>query len=76
MTLFLRSKEVFRNENATPLDLVEKLYMLPQKPLVTMRQFAVWLEECVTKLVAADEAMSTFELRWETSAVLRKLVRD
>ena len=30
--------------------------MLPQRFPVTMRQVAVWLEEHMTKLVAADEA--------------------
>ena len=37
--------------------------MLPQKPRVTMRQFAVWLEEYMTKLVAGDEAGARVEPR-------------
>ena len=48
-------KEIFPNEDATRFDLVEELYSLPQKPPATMHTFAAWLEDWVTKLVAADE---------------------
>ena len=48
-------KEIFPNEDATRFDLAEELYSLPQKPPTTMHTFAAWLEDWVTKLVAADE---------------------
>ena len=56
-------KEIFPNEDATRFDLVEELYSLPQKPPATMHTFAAWLEEWVTKLVAADEISAYVEPR-------------
>ena len=56
-------KEIFPNEDATRFDLVEELYSLPQKPPATMRTFAAWLEDWVTKLVAADEISAYAEPR-------------
>ena len=56
-------KEIFPNEDATRFDLVEELYSLPQKPPSTMHTFAAWLEDWVTKLVAADEISAYVEPR-------------
>ena len=56
-------KEIFPNEDATRFDLVEELYGLPQKPPSTMHTFAAWLEDWVTKLVAADEISAYVEPR-------------
>ena len=56
-------KEIFPNEDATRFDLVEELYGLPQKPPTTMHTFAAWLEDWVTKLVAADEISAYVEPR-------------
>ena len=56
-------KEIFPNEDATRFDLVEELYSLPQKPPTTMHTFAAWLEDWVTKLVAADEISAYVEPR-------------
>ena len=42
---------------------VEELYSLPQKPPSTMHTFAAWLEDWVTKLVAADEISAYVEPR-------------
>ena len=56
-------KEIFPNEDATRFDLVEELYSLPQKPPSTMHTFAAWLEDWVTKLVAADEILAYVEPR-------------
>ena len=56
-------KEIFPNEDATRFDLVEELHSLPQKPPTTMRTFAAWLEDWVTKLVAADEISAHVEPR-------------
>ena len=56
-------KEIFPNEDATRFDLVEELYSLPQKPPATMHAFAAWLEDWVTKLVAADEISAYVEPR-------------
>ena len=56
-------KEIFPNEDATRFDLVEELYALPQKPPSTMHTFAAWLEDWVTKLVAADEISAYVEPR-------------
>ena len=47
----------------TRFDLVEELYSLPQKPPSTMHTFAAWLEDWVTKLVAADEISAYVEPR-------------
>ena len=47
----------------TRFDLVEELYGLPQKPPTTMHTFAAWLEDWVTKLVAADEISAHVEPR-------------
>ena len=56
-------KEIFPNEDATRFDLVEELYSLPQKPPSNMHTFAAWLEDWVTKLVAADEISAYVEPR-------------
>ena len=56
-------KEIFPNEDATRFDLVEELYGLPQKPPSTMHSFEAWLEDWVTKLVAADEISASVEPR-------------
>ena len=56
-------KEIFPNEDATRFDLVEELYSLPQKSPTTMHAFAAWLEDWVTKLVAADEISAYVEPR-------------
>ena len=40
-----------------------RLYSLPQKPPSTMHTFAAWLEDWVTKLVAADEISAYVEPR-------------
>ena len=56
-------KEIFPNEDATRFDLVEELYSLPQKPPATMHALAAWLEDWVTKLVAADEISAYVEPR-------------
>ena len=56
-------KEIFPNEDATRFDLVEELYSLPQKPPATRHAFAAWLEDWVTKLVAADEISAYVEPR-------------
>ena len=42
--LLLCWKEIFPNEHAMRFDLVEELYMLPQKPPLKVKHFAVWLE--------------------------------
>ena len=39
-------------------DLADELYTLPVKMPTTMYQFASWLEDWMTKLVAADEVPS------------------
>ena len=51
------------NEDATRFDLVEELYSLPRKPPTTTHTFAAWLEDWVTKLVAADEISAYVEPR-------------
>ena len=56
-------KKIFFNEDATRFDLVEELYSLSQKPSSTMHTFAAWLEDWVTKLVAADEISAYVEPR-------------
>ena len=78
-------KEIFPNEDATRFDLVEELYGLPQKPPSTMHTFAAWLEDWVTKLVAADEISAYVEPRramavliscWKTPSSTRYSVHD
>ena len=54
--LFLYSKEIFPNEDGTRFNLAGDLCMMPAKVPINMHQFATWLEDCVTKLSAADEA--------------------
>ena len=56
-------KEISPNEDATRFDLVEELCSLPQKPPTTMHTLAAWLEDWVTKLVAADEISAYVEPR-------------
>ena len=53
--LFMSWKEIFPNKDATRLDLVNELYALPVNMPTTMYQFASWLEDWMTKFVAADE---------------------
>ena len=65
--LVLMLQRSLPNEGEARFDLVEELDMLPEKLPVTTRQFAVWLEEDVTKLVAADEAGANVEPRKVTS---------
>ena len=62
-------KGIFPNEDATRFDLVEELYGLPQKPPTTMHTFAAWLEDWVTKLVAADEISAYVEPRRAMAAL-------
>ena len=52
--LFMCCKEIFANKDATRFDLVDELYTLPVKMPTTMYQFASWLEDWMTKLVAAE----------------------
>ena len=59
--LRMAMKKIF--EDATRFDLVEELYSLPQKPPAAMHAFAAWLEDWVTKLVAADEISAYVEPR-------------
>ena len=65
-------KEIFANEDATRLDLVDELYTLSAKLPTSMFQFAAWLEDWMTKLVAADELMkyqhtSNPDVPWQSS---------
>ena len=59
--LFMCWKEIFPNEDATRFDLVNELYALPMP--TAMYQFASWLEDWMTKLVAADEVSAHIEPR-------------
>ena len=61
--LFMCWKEIFPNEDATRFDLVDELYALPAKMPTSMFQFAAWLEDWMTKLVAADEVSAHIEPR-------------
>ena len=51
--LFMCWKEIFPNEDAIRLDLVDEIYTLPAKMPTSMFQFAAWLEDWITKLVVA-----------------------
>ena len=58
LATFGREKEL---THSARFDLVEELYSVPQKPPSTMHTFAAWLEDWVTKLVAADEISAYVE---------------
>ena len=62
-------KEIFLNDDATRFDLVDELYTLPAKLPTSMFQFAAWLEDWMTKLVAADEVSAHIDpdVPWQSS---------
>ena len=68
--LFMCWKEIFPNESATRFDLVDELYALPVKMPTTIYLFASWLEDWMTKLVAADEVSAHIEPRQAMSVLM------
>ena len=54
-------KEIFPNEDAIRFKLVDELYTLPVKMPTTRYQFESWLEDWMTKLVAANEVSTPIE---------------
>ena len=75
MILFMCWKEIFPNDDATRVDLVDELYTIPAKLPTSMFQFAAWLEDWVTKLVVVDEVAARIEPRLPWMAVLMNVGR-
>ena len=63
-------KEIFPNEDAARFDLVDELYTLPAKLPTSMFQVGAWLEDWMTKLVAADEVSAHIEPRRATAVLM------